>query len=100
MNLAVRIRQSVKNHVVGNLEVAHFYTLTGVFGNKVRSRTHAFDAARDNEIRHARLDFRNGVDNGLHAAAAHHIDGVSGRFDGNTSLDCDLTAYALSVSGR
>ena len=93
-----RVPQTVLDHRVDQLLVTHAGAPAGVKGGK-GSHGHILGAAADDNVGVAGKDGARAFDDGLHAGAADHADGVGGNGIGKTRLDADLTGDVLTETG-
>ena len=98
MVVVERIPQAVLDHGVDQLLVAHASAPAGI-GSGEGSGAHVLGAAADNDVGVAGEDGAAGLDDGLHARAADHADGVGGNGVGKTGAHADLTGDVLAEAG-
>ena len=92
------VPQAVLDHLVHDLLVAH----TGapaLIGQGVGSGAHVLSAAADHDVGVAGQNGAGALDDGLHAGAADHANGVGGNRIGDTGLHRDLTGGVLALAG-
>ena len=95
--VVISVPQTVLNHGVDQLLVAHASAPAGVHGS-VGSSTHVLGTAADNDVGIAGQDGASAFDDGFHTGTADHTDGVSGNGIGDASLDGDLACDVLALS--
>ena len=93
-----RIPQAVLDHGVDELLVAHAGAPAGV-GRGIGSGAHVLGTAADDDVGVAGEDGAAGLDDGLHAGAADHADGVGGNGVGQARAHADLTGDVLTEAG-
>ena len=92
------VPQSVLDHGVHQLLVAHAGAPAGVHGGK-GGGAHVLGAAAHHDLRVARADGAARLDDGLHAGAAHHAHGIGGDGEGHAGLDGHLAGGVLALGG-
>ena len=98
MIVVIGVPQAVLDHGVHQLLVAHASAPAGVHGGK-GSGAHVLGAAADDDIGVAGEDGAAGLDDGLHAGAADHADGVGRNGVGQARAHADLTGDVLTKTG-
>ena len=99
MIIIVGVPQTVLDHGVDDLLVAHAGAPAGVKGGK-RGLRHALGAAADDHVGVAGENGAGAFDQGLHAGAADHVYGVGGDGIGDACLNADLSGNVLAETGR
>ena len=94
--VVVSVPQTVLDHGVHQLLVAHASTPAGVQGGE-GSGAHVLGAAADHHVGITGQDGAGALDDGLHAGAADHAHGVSGNGVGDTGLDGHLAGDVLAL---
>jgi hypothetical protein len=93
----VGVFKAVEEHGIHDLPVAHAHAGSG-FWQQVRCLAHIFHAAGDHDAVGAGFDLVVGHDDGLHAGAAHFVDGGAaagvGDAGGAGGLACGCLAEA------
>ena len=92
------IPQTVTDHGVHDLLVTHAGAPAGIGGGE-GSSAHVLGTAADHDVGIAGQNGTGTLDDGLHAGAADHADGVGGNGVGDTGLDGDLTGHVLAQTG-
>ena len=98
MIVVISVPQTVLDHGVHQLLVAHASAPAGVQGGK-GSGAHVLGTAADHHVGIAGQDGAGALDDGLHAGAADHAHGVSGNGVGDTGLDGHLAGDVLALGG-
>ena len=93
--VAVGIPQPVGHHSVHHLGVAHARAEARL-GHDVRYVGHRLEAAGNDHVRQAQLDLLRSEHDGLHAAAAHLVDGRALGGVGQPRLTRRLAGWRLS----
>ncbi len=91
----VGVFQAVQEHAVHHLAMAHAHAGAGL-GQQVRRLAHVFHAASDHDVIGACLDLVVGHDHGLHAGAAHLVDGGAAGAVGNAGSTGGLARRGLA----
>ena len=98
MIVVISVPQAVLDHGVYGLLVAHAGA-PALVGEGKGSGGHVLGAAGHNDVGVTGLDGTGGLDDGLHAGAADHADGVGGDGEGNAGLHADLASHILAQAG-
>ena len=94
--VVIGVPQTVLDHGVHQLLVAHTSAPAGVHGG-IGSGAHVLGAAADHDVGITGQDGACALDDGLHAGAADHADGIGRHGVGDTGLNGNLTRHILAL---
>ena len=97
--LVIGVLQAVQEHVVQNLAVAHAVAAARAV-EQIGGVRHALHAAGDHDVGRARRDEVVREHDGLHAGAAHLVDGGAGRRFRQARAERGLAAGRLALACR